>query len=72
MFSIAEGEVTGANRLDKPSNMRWRLVVKPDFGTDVTIVLPVTTDCDADGAVCTADGRVLSNRLEFSVSGLGE
>ncbi len=72
VFSIAEGEVTGANRLDKPSNMRWRIVVKPDFGTNVTIVLPVTTDCNADGAVCAADGRMLSNRVKFTASGPGE
>ena len=28
-----------------------------------------TTDCNATGAVCTGDGRKLSNRLEFTVSG---
>ena len=72
VFSIAEGKVTGANRLDKPSNMRWRIVVKPDFGTNVTIVLPVTTDCAADGAICTGDGRKLSNSLSFTVSGPGQ
>ena len=33
---------------------------------------PVTTDCDADGAVCTGDGRKLSNRLELTVSGPGQ
>ena len=43
----------------------------PDSAAGVTVVLPVTTDCDADGAVCTADGRKLSNRNEFTVSGPG-
>ena len=37
----------------------------------MTIVLPVTTDCDAQGAVCTGDGRMLSGRLEITVSGPG-
>ena len=32
---------------------------------------PATTDCDADGAVCTQDRRPLSNRLEITVPGPG-
>ena len=32
---------------------------------------PPTTDCDADGAVCTQDRRPLSNRLEITVPGPG-
>jgi len=38
---------------------------------DVTIVLPVTTDCAANRAICTEDGRMLSNRLALTVSGPG-
>ena len=37
----------------------------------VALALLVTTDCAAQGAVCTGDGRKLSNRLEFTVSGPG-
>ena len=36
---------------------------------NVTVILPVTGDCESDGAVCTDDGRPLSNRLELTVSG---
>ena len=32
-------------------------------------MLPITTVCTADGAICTGDGRKLSNRLELTVSG---
>ena len=35
-------------------------------------VLPVTTDCAADGAICTEDGRMLSNRLVLTVTGPGQ
>ena len=35
----------------------------------MSVVLPVTTHCNANGAVCTGDGRMLSNRLELAVSG---
>ena len=68
-FTVTGGIVTKAQRLTKGSNIGWTITVTPDSGADVTVVLPVTTDCDADGAVCTADGRKLSNRNEFTVSG---
>ena len=35
----------------------------------MTIVLPETTDCNAQGAICTEDDRALSNRLELTVTG---
>ena len=68
-FSVTDGEVTSARRLTQGSNIGWTITVTPDSAADVTIVLPVTTDCNAEGAVCTADGRKLSNRLEFTVGG---
>ena len=68
-FTVTGGIVTKAQRLTQGSNIGWTITVTPDSGADVTVVLPVTTDCDADGAVCTADGRKLSNRNEFTVSG---
>ena len=69
VFTVEGGKVTGARRLVKGSNIGWEIVVKPDSNGDVTIVLPATTDCNAQGAICTGDGRPLSNRLEITVSG---
>ena len=43
--------------------------MQPDGNGTVTIVLPATTDCDAQGSVCTGDGRMLSSRLELTISG---
>ena len=71
-FNVTGGTVENAQRTDKPSNISWRITVKPTSTGDVTVVLPVTTDCNAEGAICTADGRKLSNRLEFTVSGPGQ
>ena len=68
-FTVAGGKVEKAQRLTKGSNIHWRITVQPDSNADVTITLPATGDCDADGAICTADGRKLSNRLELTVSG---
>ena len=68
-FTVTDGEVTSAQRLTQGSNIGWTITVTPDSAAAVTVVLPVTTDCDAEGAICTADGRKLSNRLELTVSG---
>ena len=72
VFTVEGGKVTGARRLVKGSNIGWEIVVKPDSNGDVTITLPATTDCDAQGAICTDDDRMLSNRLELTVSGPGQ
>ena len=71
-FTVTGGTGVGARRLDRPGNIRWEISVSPDSNGDVTVVLPATTDCEADGAICTEDDRKLSNRLEFTVSGPGQ
>jgi hypothetical protein len=71
-FNVTGGSVETAQRTDKPSNIPWRITVKPQGNGDVTIELPATTDCGATGAICTGDGRKLSNSLSFTVSGPGQ
>ena len=64
--------MAGARRLDSDSdtpNIWWEISVTPDSNADVTVELPITTDCEAQGAVCTADGTVLSSPLKFTVKG---
>ena len=68
-FTVSGGTVKKAKRLEQGSNILWRITVKPNGNGDVSIVLPETTDCAAQGAICTGDGRKLSNRLELTVSG---
>ena len=68
-FTVTGGKVVRAKRLEKDENARWEIHVRPSGDGTITIVLPATTDCDATGAICTADGRMLSNRLELTVSG---
>ena len=68
-FTVAGGEVVKARRLEKGKNVRWEIHVTPDGDVTVTIVLPVTTDCTAEGAICTEDRRPLSHRLEVTVPG---
>ena len=72
-FTVTGGEVTKARRLEPGNsagkNVRWEISVTPESNDAVTIVLPPTTDCEAEGALCTGDGRMLSNRLEITVPG---
>ena len=68
-FTVTGGTVKKAERLEKGSNTGWRVTVRPDGNGDVGIVLAATEDCDAQGAICTTDRRMLSNRNELSVSG---
>ncbi len=71
-FSVTNGTVIKAQRLTQGSNVGWRITVTPDSNAGVTVLLPATTDCDATGAICTGDGRKLSNSLSFTVSGPGQ
>ena len=71
-FNVTGGEVRKAQRTNKPSNITWRITVRPTSTGDVMIELPATTDCGATGAICTGDGRKLSNSLNFTVSGPGQ
>ena len=71
-FTVTGGTVTEAKRLEQGSNIGWRIMVRPDGDGQVTITLPATTDCDAEGAICTGDGRRLSKELVLTVSGPGQ
>ncbi len=68
-FTVTGGSIENARRLNRPRNIRWEITVRPDGDGDVTIVLPATTDCAAQGAICTDDGRMLYNRIEGTVPG---
>ena len=68
-FTVTGGDVVHVRRLEKGKNVRWEISIRPDGNGAVTILLPATTDCEADGAVCTDGGRKLSQELEFEVPG---
>ena len=68
-LEVAGGAVKGARRLARPSNMSWRITVKPNVEGDITITLPADRACDTTGAICTSGGKRLSNRLKATVAG---
>ncbi|MCY3812050.1 MAG: leucine-rich repeat domain-containing protein, partial [Gammaproteobacteria bacterium] len=61
--------VRQAKRVVKGETGRWTITVAPDAVADVTVTLAATTDCGAAGALCTEDGRGLSNSVSATVAG---
>ena len=66
-LEATNGEVRRAKRVNKDSNLKWEIRVKPDGTDDVVITLPATEDCADDGALCTSDGRMLYNSVSVSI-----
>ena len=70
VLTVAGGAVTGAARVDGESGV-WEITVTPDSREDLSIALARTEDCEAEGAVCTSDGRTLSVVAAYIVIGPG-
>ena len=68
-FTVTGGDITKAQRKTQGSNQNWKITVKPDGSEDVTLTLPETTDCDDDGAICTAEGGMLNHSTTDTVLG---
>ena len=66
-IQVTAGEVTAARRVDGRRDL-WEITIEPASDEAVTVRLPVTTDCDASGAICTSDGRGLSHALSATVA----
>ena len=72
-FAVTGGKVVKAKRVpDEEGNGRddlREIHIEPRGWDDVTVTLSPTTDCLADGAICMADGRKLSNTQTATVKG---
>ena len=68
-FEVTAGTVVNARRQSSPSNRSWYIDVEPTSDADVALVLPAGRACDVTGAICTANGRRLSSRLDLRVAG---
>ena len=67
-LSVSGGSVKNAKRVAGRKDL-WEVTVKPDSLADVTVTLAGGAACDAPGAVCTPDGRALSNTVTAIVRG---
>ena len=68
-LEATNGRVTGARRVTQNRNRRWTITVRPSSSDAVTVTLAATTDCSAAGAICTPDGRPLSNSVSATIDG---
>ena len=68
-LTVTGGTVKKARRVAPPSNEQWTITIKPDGHGAVSVRLPATSDCDATGAICTADGRKLSGGVAVRIAG---
>ena len=68
VVAVSGGRATKAGRVNRPKDL-WKLKVRPDSLADVTVTLSSGAACDTLGAVCTADGRALSNTISATVEG---
>ena len=68
VVAVSGGRATKAGRVNRRKDL-WKLKVRPDSLADVTVTLSSGAACDTPGAVCTADGRALSNTISATVEG---
>ena len=68
VVAVSGGRATKASRVNRRRDL-WQLTVAPDSLADVTVTLAAGADCDTPAAVCTADGRGLSNTISTVVRG---
>ena len=50
----------------------WEFEIEPDSDGDVTVSIEAGRPCDEEGAICTADGRSLSEGISTTVEGPDE
>ncbi len=65
-FAVRGGKV---KRVRKVESGLWRVRIAPKSWKDVTVTLAGGRACDEAGAVCTADGRSVSNTSTMTIGG---
>ena len=65
-FKVRAGQARQVERIEAGL---WRVRVKPGSWKDMTVTLAPPAGCTDEGAVCTGDGRALSNAPDARVGG---
>ena len=68
VVAVAGGRATSAGRVNRRRDL-WKLTVEPDSPADVTVTLGSGAACGTPAAVCTSDGRALTNTISTTVRG---
>ena len=67
-LTVSGGTVTDARRVDRRKDL-WEMTVAPAGPGPVSILVPQDRACTETGALCTAEGQMLSTGLGQSVPG---
>ena len=67
-FAVTGGEVDKARRVDGRNDLR-EIHIEPEGWDDVAVMLAGGRACGTEGAICTADGKVLANTAVATVLG---
>ena len=68
VVAVTGGRATSASRVNRRRDL-WQVTVEPDSLADVTVTLEAGAACGTPAAVCTSDGRALSNTISTTVRG---
>ena len=68
-LQVTNSRVVDAKRTVRGQNRSVTVRVRPSSVDDLTLTLPATTDCTAATAICTSDGRELSETVTATVQG---
>ena len=59
----------GRNAGSQDREVVWEFEIQPFSGEDLTVTLEAGRPCDEEGAICTSDGRSLSEEITTTVEG---
>ena len=68
VVAVSGGRATAASRVNRRRDL-WELTVEPDSLADVTVTVAAEAACGTPAAVCTKDGRALSNTISATIPG---
>ena len=68
LFDVTSGQITHARRVTQGSNLAFVVTVQPSAASNISLTVKGTTDCEAQHAVCTQDGRMLVGGTSTTVA----
>ena len=72
VLTVTNGSVDRVERVTpngSTPDSDWKIFIEPDGDEDLTISISPTSNCNAASAVCSSDGRKLSNAVTTTVLG---
>ena len=67
-FEVTGGTIEQVQRIERNRKL-WEISIRPLSDDEIVIAVPLHESCGETGAICTADGRVLSNASSRTIPG---